>query len=81
VNDEEGGLIAVAQRALDQREAEVALAVRARPRGSELAVSVAVVTPRGERRQTRTTYVGGSMGLSQAALIAAATLLGVLLET
>jgi hypothetical protein len=35
---------------------------------------VAVVTPNGERRQTRATYIGGAMGRSQAALIAAAVL-------
>ena len=55
-------------------EVDVGVAVRARPRGSELAVSVAVVTPDRERRQTRATYLGGSMGRSQAALITAATL-------
>ena len=70
----------MARRSLDAAGADVALAVRARPRGSELAVSVAVVTPRGEQRQTRTTYIGGDMGRSQAALIAAATLLGALRE-
>ena len=53
---------------------EVGLAVRVRPRGGELAVTVAVTTPTGERRQTRATYIGGAMGRSQAALIAAATL-------
>jgi nicotinamide-nucleotide amidase len=79
-DDDGGGLVGVARRVLEPGGAEVALAVRARPRGSELAVSVAVATPRGERRQTRTTYVGGSMGRSQAALIAAATLLGALRE-
>jgi nicotinamide-nucleotide amidase len=78
--DDDGGLVGIARRVLEPGGAEVALAVRARPRGTELAVSVAVVTPRGERRQTRTTYVGGSMGRSQAALIAAATLLGALRE-
>ncbi len=55
-------------------DAAVGVAVRARPRGSELAVSVAVVTPDQERRQTRATYAGGAMGRSQAALIAAAAL-------
>ncbi len=55
-------------------EVDVGVAVRARPRGSELAVSVAVVTPDRERRQTHATYLGGSMGRSQAALITAATL-------
>jgi nicotinamide-nucleotide amidase len=55
-------------------EADVGVAVRVRPRGGELAVSVAVVTPDTEHRQTRATYGGGAMGRSQAALIAAATL-------
>jgi nicotinamide-nucleotide amidase len=55
-------------------DADVGVAVRARPRGGELAVSVAVVTPDTAQRQTRATYGGGAMGRSQAALIAAATL-------
>lgn len=55
-------------------ETEVGVAVRVRPRGSELAVSVAVVTPDRERRQRHATYLGGSMGRSQSALITAATL-------
>jgi nicotinamide-nucleotide amidase len=62
-----------ASRVRANGEAEVGIAVRVRPRGSELAVGVAVVTPDRERRQTRATYVGGTMGRSQAALIAAAT--------
>ena len=37
-------------------------------------MTVAVTTPTTERRQTRATYIGGAMGRSQAALIAAATL-------
>jgi nicotinamide-nucleotide amidase len=76
--DDAGGLLGIATRARDEAAAEVGLAVRARPRGTELAVSVAVITPDGDRRQTRTTYVGGSMGRSQAALIAAATLFAAL---
>ena len=63
-----------ARRVRASGEAEVGVAVRARPRGGELAVSVAAVTPDLERRQTRATYAGGTMGRSQAALIAAATL-------
>lgn len=62
-----------ARRVRANGEVEVGVAVRVRPRGSELAVSVAAVTPDTERRQTRATYVGGAMGRSQAALIAAAT--------
>jgi hypothetical protein len=78
--DDGGGLVGSAGRARDAAGVEVGLAVKARPRGSELAVTVAVVSPRVERRQTRTTYVGGSMGRSQAALIATATLLDALRE-
>ena len=48
---------------------EVGLAVRARPRGSELAVSIAIVTPNGEQRQTRATYTGDH-GSNQSALLA-----------
>jgi nicotinamide-nucleotide amidase len=63
-----------ARRVREVAEVEVGLALRVRPRGSELAVSIAIVTPNAERRQTRTTYTGGSLGRSQAALLAAATL-------
>lgn len=72
--DEGGRLLALARGVRSSDDADVGLAARVRPRGSELAVSVAVVTPDNERRQTRATYVGGAMGRSQAALIAAAAL-------
>ena len=71
---DDGGLLERARRVRSRADVQVGLAVRARPRGSELAVSVAIVTPNGEHRQTRTTYTGGSLGRSQAALLAAATL-------
>lgn len=74
------GLLDRARRVRAAAQAGVGMAVRARPRGSELAVSVAVVTPEREQRQTRTTYLGGAMGRSQAALIAAATLFEALRE-
>jgi nicotinamide-nucleotide amidase len=73
-NEEAGGLLARAKAIRASAHTDVGLAVRARPRGGELAVSVAVATPDRERRQTHTTYLGGPMGRSQAALIAAATL-------
>jgi nicotinamide-nucleotide amidase len=73
-DEEDGGLVARAAAVRDDAGTDVGLAVRVRPRGSEFAVSVATVTPDGERRQTRATYIGGAMGRSQAALIAAATL-------
>lgn len=79
-DDAGDGLLDRARRVSAAAQADVGMAVRARPRGSELAVSVAVVTPERERRQTRTTYLGGTMGRSQAALIAAATLFEALRE-
>ena len=71
---DEAGLVSRASAVRHDAGVEVGLAVRVRPRGGELAVTVAVTTPTGERRQTRATYIGGAMGRSQAALIAAATL-------
>ncbi len=73
-DEDAGGLISRAAIVRDEAGVDVGLAVRVRPRGSEYAVSVAIVTPTAERRQTRATYIGGAMGLSQAALIAASTL-------
>ena len=75
------GLLERARLVRSTAGVDVGLAVRARPRGSQLAVSVAIVTPNGEHRQTRTTYMGGSIGRSQAALLAAASLFAALRET
>jgi nicotinamide-nucleotide amidase len=72
--DDDPSLAGRAARVRDDAGVDAGLAVRVRPRGSEFAVTVAVVTPNGERRQTRATYIGGAMGRSQAALIAAAVL-------
>jgi nicotinamide-nucleotide amidase len=69
-----GDLLRHAKLVRSSAGVEVGLAVRARPRGSQLAVSVAIVTPGGEHRQTRTTYIGGSLGRTQSALLAAAAL-------
>lgn len=69
-----GDLLRRAKLVRSSAGVEVGLAVRARPRGSQLAVSVAIVTPGGEHRQTRTTYIGGSLGRTQSALLAAAAL-------
>ena len=54
--------------------AEVGLAVRARERGGDTAVSVAVVTDGSEHRETRRAFLGGSHGRTRAALIAAGVL-------
>ena len=72
--DDAEPLLDRARRVREIAGVEVGLAVRVRPRGTELAVSIAIVTPTAERRQTRTTYTGGSLGRGQAALLAAATL-------
>ena len=61
-DDDGSGLVGVARRARETAAADAGLAVRVRPRGSELAVTVAVATPTTERRQTRTTYIGGVDG-------------------
>ena len=80
-NDEEAagsGLPAFARRARELGGSEVGLAVRTRPRTGDTAVSIAVVTPTGERRVSRVVFLTGPMGRSRAALAAAAVLLEVL---
>ena len=76
--DDEATLIDRAARVSEDAGADAGVAVRIRPRGSEFAVSVGVTTPDGERRETRATYIGGAMGRSQAALIAASVLFAAL---
>ena len=56
--------------------ADVALAVRARTRGDDMAVSMAVVDPGGSHVERRIAFLGGSMGRTRAALLAAAVLQG-----
>ena len=62
-----------------RRMPRVGVAVRVRPRGSEFAVSIAVVSPAGERQKTHAT-TGGAMGRGQSALLTAATLFDALGE-
>jgi nicotinamide-nucleotide amidase len=71
-------LLDVARHARERSKAEVGLAVRARERGGDTAVSVAVVTPGSEHRETRRAFLGGSHGRTRAALTAAAVLFTVL---
>jgi nicotinamide-nucleotide amidase len=73
-------LVAFAQRARELGGAEVGLAMRARQRGEDMAVSIAIVTPAGERHVSRAVFLAGSMGRSRAALAAAAVLLETLAE-
>ena len=64
-----------AQRARELGGAEVGLAVRARPRTGDTAVSIAISTPDGAHRARRVVFLTGPMGRSRAALAAAAVLL------
>ncbi len=76
--DGAGSLTDQARRIRERAGAEVGLAVRARERGNDMAVSVAVVTPRSEHRETRRVFLGGSQGRTRAALAAASVLFTVL---
>ncbi len=71
----EDDLPPVAARARELGGAEVGLAVRARPRAGDTAVSIAISTPIAERRVRRIVFLGGHMGRSRAALAAASVLL------
>lgn len=73
-------LVRFAQRARELGGAEVGLAVRARPRTGDTAVSIAIVSPLGERRVRRVVFLTGPLGRSRAALAAAAVLLETLNE-
>jgi hypothetical protein len=70
-----------ARRAMEAAGVDVGLAVEARPRGADTAVSIAIVTPRGERRERRLAFLGGRLGRSRAALTTAAVLHRVLQES
>ena len=74
----EDALVALAERARTLGGAEVGLAVRTRERGSDTAVSVAVVTPGGVHRERRMAFLGGRNGRLRAALVAASVLFTVL---
>jgi nicotinamide-nucleotide amidase len=64
----------LAERVREAGGTEVGLAVEARERGGDTAVTVAVVTPDEGHRETRVVFLGGSMGRSRAAVAAAAIL-------
>jgi nicotinamide-nucleotide amidase len=61
--------------ARDRAGADVGLAVRARPRRADTAVTVAVAMPDGVHRERRLALFGGAPGHSRAALVAASVLL------
>jgi nicotinamide-nucleotide amidase len=72
---EPGDLAAEARAIAASVGAEVGLAVEARPRGDDMAVTIAVATPGAVRRERRLGFLGGSPGRSRAALLASAALL------
>jgi nicotinamide-nucleotide amidase len=65
----------VAERVRALGACEVGVAVEARERGGDTAVTVAVVTPDSRHRETRVVFLGGALGRSRAAIAAAAILL------
>jgi nicotinamide-nucleotide amidase len=77
-DDHAGGddatLTDLARQVRQRAGVEVGLAVRARERGGDTAVSVAVVTPDSDHRVSRRAFLGGSHGRTRAALIAASVL-------
>lgn len=68
-------LVAAAHELRQGSGADVALAVGARSRGPDTAVSVAVVTPERTVRRRTMAFLGGDLGRSRAALAGAAALL------
>ncbi len=77
-SESESDLRRFAHRARELGGSEVGLAVRARPRTGDMAVSIAVATPAGDRHVRRAVFLTGSMGRSRAALSAASFLLEIL---
>ena len=71
-------LLDLARRIRERAGADVGLAVHARERGADTAVTVAVVTPSSEHRETRRTFLAGSHGRTRAALTTAGVLFTVL---
>jgi hypothetical protein len=64
----------LAERVREIGGSEVGVAVEARERGGDTAVTVAVVTPEASHRETRVVFLGGAMGRSRAAVAAASIL-------
>lgn len=77
-DDGDASLTDVARAIRERADVEVGLAVRARERGGDTAVTVAVVIPGSEHRETRRAFLGGSHGRTRAALTAAGVLFAVL---
>jgi nicotinamide-nucleotide amidase len=64
----------LAERVREVAGTEVGLAVEARERGGDTAVTVAVVTPDTSHRETRVVFLDGAMGRGRAAVAGAAIL-------
>lgn len=65
----------LAERVRELGGSEVGVAVEARERSGDTAVTVAVVTPDEAHRETRVVFLGGSLGRGRAAVATAAILL------
>jgi len=65
----------MAERVRRAGQADVGIGVVAEPAGADMAVNIAVVTPGGVHRETRTAFLRGSFGRHRAGLAAAAVLL------
>lgn len=72
--EDDAALTDLARQIRQRAGVEVGLAVRARERGGDMAVSVAVVTPDADHRETRRAFLAGSQGRTRAALTAASVL-------
>jgi nicotinamide-nucleotide amidase len=66
---------ALAERVRVAGGSEVGLAVRAITRGKDMAVSIAIVDPRGTHAERRLAFLAGPQGRTRSALLAAAVLL------
>ena len=67
-----------ARRIADGESVPLVVAVSARPRRGDTVVSLAVLTPEGERRERRLVFLDGAPGRTRAALAAADALLAAL---
>ena len=73
--DEPDDLLPFAQRARELGGSEVGVAIRARERTGDTAVSIAISTPTSDARDRRVVFLTGPLGRSRSALAAAAFLL------
>ncbi len=65
----------IAERVRELGSADVGIAVEARERAGDTAVTVAIVSPDGSYRETRVVFLAGSLGRARAAIAASAILL------